>query len=52
MSIKILIIGATGKLGNKLLKYTFKNSIPVYGITCYKNFKKLETQKKKYNVKK
>ena len=52
MSIKVIIIGSTGKLGTKLLNYTFKNSIPVFGITCYKNYKKIEKQKKKYGINK
>ena len=52
MSIKIIIVGSTGKLGTKLLNYTFKNSIPVHCITCYKNSRKLEKQKKKFNIKK
>ena len=51
MNIKIVIIGSTGKLGTKLLNYTFRNSIPIYGITCYKNYKKLNKQKKKYFIK-
>ena len=37
LSPKILIIGSTGKLGTKLLKYTNRNSISVYAITCFKN---------------
>ena len=52
MKIKIIIIGSTGKLGTKLLNYTKKNSIKIYGITCFKNNKKLEKQKKKYKIKK
>ena len=52
MSIRIIIIGSTGKLGTKLLNYTYKNSISVFGITCYRNFKKLDKQKRKYNIKK
>ena len=50
MSIRVIIIGATGKLGVKLLNYTSRNSIPIFGITCYKNYKKLEKQKKKYKI--
>ena len=52
MSIRIIIIGSTGKLGSKLLNYTHRNSIPIYGITCYKNFSKLKKQKKRFNIKK
>ena len=52
MSVKIIIIGSTGKLGSKLLNYTNKYSIPIYGITCYRNFKKVNNQKKKYKINK
>ena len=52
MKKKIIIIGSTGKLGSKLLSFTDKNSIHIFCITCFKNIKKLEAQKKKYNVKK
>ncbi len=51
MSNKIIIVGSTGKLGSKLLSYTNKNSIPIYGITCFKNSKKLHKQKIKYSIK-
>ena len=51
MNIKIIIIGSTGKLGTKLLNYTSKNSIPVYGITCFTNSKKLLLQQKRYSIK-
>ena len=47
MKAKIIIIGSTGKLGSKLLSYVFKNSIPVYAITCFRNKRKLNFQKKK-----
>ena len=50
MSVKIIIIGSTGKLGTKLLNYTSKNSIKIYGITCYTNDKKLKNQKKRYKI--
>ena len=46
MSVKITVIGSTGKLGTKLLNYTFKNSIKISCITGYKNSKKLKEQKK------
>ena len=45
MSIKIVVVGSTGKLGTKLLNFTKKNSIPIFGITCYTNRKKLYSQK-------
>ena len=51
MKAKIIIIGSTGKLGSKLLSYVFKNSIPVYAITCFRNKRKLNFQKKKYSIK-
>ena len=38
MTPKILIIGSTGKLGVKLLDYTYKNNIKVNAITCFNNF--------------
>ncbi len=50
MSVKVVIIGSTGKLGSKLLNFTHKNSIPIYGTTCYTNFKKLYSQKKRFNI--
>ena len=52
MTVKVIIIGSTGKLGTKLLNYTSKNFIPVFGITCNKNYKKLERQKRKYSINK
>ena len=51
MKVKIIIVGSTGKLGTKLLNYTNKNSIPIYGITCFTNSKKLLLQQKKYAIK-
>ena len=48
---KIIIVGSTGKLGTKLLSYTNKNLIPIYGISCFKNSKKLHKQKIKYSIK-
>lgn len=50
MSIKIVIIGSTGKLGSKLLNYTFKNNIEIFAITCFKNKKKIIVQKNRFNV--
>ena len=48
---KIIIVGSTGKLGSKLLNFTKKNFIPIYGITCFKNTNKLNKQKIKYSIK-
>ena len=48
---KILVIGSTGKLGSKLLKFTFKNNIKIDSICCYKNKKKLFLQSKFFNIK-
>ena len=52
MNVKIVIVGSTGKLGTKLLNYTNKHSIPIYGITCYRNYIKLNNQKNKYKINK
>ncbi len=51
MKYGILIIGSTGQLGSKLLKYLAKENISVDTITCYKNEKKILNQKKKFKVK-
>ena len=48
---KILIVGSTGELGTKLLKFCSKNKIKVNAITGYSNNHKLQLQKKKYNIK-
>ena len=40
MSKRILIIGSTGKLGSKLLKFTHKNSISIDCITCFTKIRK------------
>ena len=50
MSPKIVIIGSTGKLGSKLLDYTYKNNIKITAITCFKNKKKILFQKNKFGV--
>ena len=50
MRAKIVIVGSTGKLGTKLLKYSHNNSIPIYCITCFKNYKKLYFQKNKFKI--
>ncbi len=52
MKKKILIIGSTGKLGSKLLSYSYKEGISINAITCFSNKKKLINQTKKYNIKK
>ena len=52
MSSKIVIIGSTGELGSKLLKYTKLHNINIYAATCYKNKKKLYEQKSKFVIKK
>ena len=52
MTPKIVIIGSTGKLGSKLLSYTFKNNIKISAVTCFKNKKKILAQKKKYDISK
>ena len=48
---KILIMGATGMLGLMILNFTFKNKIPIFAVTCFSNFKKLNSIKKKYSIK-
>lgn len=48
---KILVIGSTGKLGTKLLRYSFKNKISITALTCFKNEKKIIKQKKMINAK-
>ena len=50
MKPKILVIGATGKLGIKLIKYCSKRKIKLNTITCYKNKKKLFEIKKKEKI--
>ena len=51
MKKKILIIGSTGKLGTKLLKFLKKNNIPIYCATCFNNKTKIKKQIKTYNIK-
>ena len=48
---KILIIGSTGELGSKLLKYCDKNNIKITAITGFNNKRKLQLQKNKFNIK-
>ena len=50
MTKKIFILGATGKLGSKLLSFTNKNKILIDSITCNTNSKKINYQKSKYKV--
>ena len=50
MTSKILILGSSGVLGSKLLKYCQTQNINIYAITCYTNIKKLNFQKNKYNI--
>lgn len=45
MKHNILILGSTGKLGDKLFKYCVKHNIYNLTITAYKNKKKLNKQK-------
>ena len=51
MRKKIVIIGSSGKLGSKLLKYVSENNISIFAITCFTNEKKLLQQKQKYKIK-
>ena len=51
MKPRILVIGSTGKLGSKLLRFSSKNKIKIDAICCFKNKKKLFTQCKKFNIK-
>ena len=50
MKPKILIIGATGKLGLKLLNFCSKRKIKLDTITCHNNKKKLFEIKKKEKI--
>ena len=51
MKFKLVIVGATGKLGLKLLNYCFHNNIPILAITSFKNISLLYKLKKKHNIK-
>ena len=51
MKVRILIIGSTGQLGIKLLKFCFLNSIDVDSITCNTNIKLLKKQSNDFNIK-
>lgn len=48
---KILVFGATGVLGNKLINFLYKKNIMVKCAIAYKNLKKLNEIKSKYKVK-
>ena len=50
MKRKIVIIGSTGKLGSKLLRYISKNKISIFAATCFKNNNKILAQKNKYKI--
>lgn len=50
MSPKILIIGSTGMLGQKLLNFSSKHNIKINTITAYRNNQKLLKIKSKYKV--
>ena len=51
MKPRILVIGSTGKLGSKLLRFSSKNGIKIDAICCFKNKKKLFSQYQKFNIK-
>lgn len=51
MRPKILILGATGVLGIKLLKYLYALKIKTYTAVCFKNFKYLKILSNKYEIK-
>jgi len=50
MTSNILILGSTGVLGSKLLKYCYSQNICINAITCYTKIKKLNLQKKNYSI--
>ncbi len=51
MTPNILVIGSTGKLGTKLLKFSYKNNIKIDSICCFNNHKKLLSQSKNFKIK-
>lgn len=51
MKPRILVIGSTGKLGSKLLRFSSKNDIKIDAICCFNNQKKLFIQQNNYNIK-
>ena len=52
MKPRILVIGSTGKLGSKLLRFSSKNEITIDAICCYKNKKKIIFSSSKLQYKK
>jgi 1-deoxy-D-xylulose 5-phosphate reductoisomerase len=48
MKPRILVIGSTGKLGSKLLRFSSKNKLKLDAICCFKNKKKLFSQSSKF----
>ena len=50
MKPKILILGATGKLGVKLVSFCLNKNININSITCYSNYKKLLHLKNKSKI--
>ena len=52
MNKRVLIIGSTGKLGTKLIKYCKKNNLNITAITCFNNSKKIQHQSESLNIKK
>jgi len=51
MILKILILGATGVLGRKLIKYLYSLNISTHTAVCYKNVKKLHKLSNDYGIK-
>ena len=47
---KILILGSTGKLGKKLLRFCNTSNINIFAIACYKNFNLLNSQSRRYSI--
>ena len=47
----ILVIGSTGKLGTKLLKFCYTHKIKISALSCFKNLKKIKKQSKTHNSK-
>ena len=47
---KILILGSTGKLGKKLLRFCNTSNINIFGIACYKNYNLLNSQSRRYSI--
>ena len=51
MRPKIVVVGSTGKLGIKLLKYCKKFNIQIFCITCFENSNLLKKQSLRFNIK-